>query len=78
MHSDNAVADRVRRPLYRFQASELHVTGHSVGGHLSGASESATEWKAILILDGGSCSTRKILDSSTVPKPIYSRQTFTQ
>jgi len=34
------------------RAGELHATGQSVGGHLSGAFDLATDWKAILLLNG--------------------------
>lgn len=77
MHPDIAVADRIGRPLYRFQAGELHATVYFIGDHLADAFDLAIEWKGILVLDGRSCSTRTELKSRKSGGRCAPRQKFT-
>ena len=51
---DSAVADKVQRPLYRLQTDDLNSRRGSFDEKLSHAFDIATEWNAILLLDGSS------------------------
>lgn len=50
-----AVADKTRRPLYYLQAEDLGTDASKLGPKIKKVFEMATEWDAVILLDG-SCS----------------------
>jgi len=46
------VADKTRRPLYYLQAEELGTNAKSLGEKVKKVFEMATEWNAVILLDG--------------------------
>ena len=49
-----SVADKTRRPLYYLQAEELGTNAASLGKNIKKVFEMATEWNAVILLDGQS------------------------
>ena len=47
-----AVADRTRRPLYYLHAEELGTKADLLGEKVKKVFEMATEWNAVILLDG--------------------------
>ena len=47
-----AVADRTRRPLYYLHAEELGTKADVLGEKVKTVFEMATEWNAVILLDG--------------------------
>lgn len=47
-----AVADRTRRPLYYLHAEELGTKADALGEKVKKVFEMATEWNAVILLDG--------------------------
>ena len=47
-----AVADRSRRPLYYMHAEELGTKAKHLGEKVKKVFEMATEWNAVILLDG--------------------------
>jgi len=46
------VADKTRRPLYYLQAEELGTNATDLGKTVKKVFEMATEWNAVILLDG--------------------------
>lgn len=46
------VADRTRRPLYYLQAEDLGANAAHLGPKIKKVFEMATEWDAVILLDG--------------------------
>lgn len=49
-----AVADKTRRPLYYLQAEDLGINASTLGPKIKKTFEMATEWDAVILLDGKS------------------------
>ena len=47
-----AVADKTRRPLYYLQAEDLGTDASKLGPKIKKVFEMATEWDAVILLDG--------------------------
>ena len=52
--SRDTVADKTRRPLYYLQAEELGTHASELGQKVKKVFEMATEWNAVILLDGKS------------------------
>ena len=50
------VADKTRRPLYYLQAEDLGTDAAKLGPKIKKVFEMATEWDAVILLDGKTCS----------------------
>lgn len=48
------MADKTRRPLYYLQAEELGTNATKLGEKVKKVFEMATEWNAVILLDGKS------------------------
>lgn len=50
------MADKSRRPLYYLQAEDLGINAAQLGPKIKKVFEMATEWDAVILLDGNSTS----------------------
>ena len=55
-----SVADKTRRPLYYLQAEDLGTNAAHLGPKIKKVFEMATEWDAVILLDGESAQILKL------------------
>lgn len=73
------VADKSRRPLYYLQAEDLGINASQLGPKIKKVFEMATEWDAVILLDGKCDYSVGISTLLTVSqKPMSSWQSVTQ